>query len=136
MAAAASTGVAKPPNRATKATTGSDSSHLASHNAERASRHENSGRASVRLGLRQTPQAIVEDIENLQFSFDLFDFTTNDDTANQPTTNSPSQIRSVTVSLTGRSPKVLNRSNKYYRFSLVSKVNVRNATFRNRYAGT
>jgi Tfp pilus assembly protein PilW len=84
----------------------------------------------------QTPQAIVEDIENLQFSFDLFDFTTNDDTANQATTNSPNQIRSVTVSLNGRSPKVMNRANRFYRFSLVSKVNVRNATFRNRYTGT
>jgi Tfp pilus assembly protein PilW len=84
----------------------------------------------------QTPQVIVEDIENLQFAFDLFDFTNNVDTANQATTTSPNQIRSVNVAISGRSPQVMQRSGKYYRFSLVSKVNVRNATFRNRYTGT
>jgi Tfp pilus assembly protein PilW len=81
----------------------------------------------------QAPQIIVEDVENLQFSFDLFDFETNESTAGQETTIMPNQIRSVHVSIGGRSPKVLERSNEYYRFSLVSKVNVRNATFRNRY---
>jgi hypothetical protein len=90
----------------------------------------------MRVANAQTPQAIVEDIENLQFSFDLFDFTTNEDTANQATTTSPNQIRSVTVSISGRSPQIMNQNNKYYRFSLTSKVNVRNATFRNRYTGT
>jgi Tfp pilus assembly protein PilW len=84
----------------------------------------------------QTPQVIVDDVENLQFAFDLFDFTSNVDTANQATTSSPNQIRSVNVAISGRSPQMMQRSNKYYRFSLVSKVNVRNATFRNRYTGS
>jgi hypothetical protein len=75
----------------------------------------------------------VDDVENLQFSFDLFDFETNAGTANQSTTNLPNQIRSVSVSLSGRSSGLLTRAQKYYRFSLVSKVNIRNATFRNRY---
>ncbi len=83
-----------------------------------------------------TPQVIVEDIENLQFSFDLFDVTNDSTTANQDSTASANQIRSVYVSISGRSPQVMTRSNKYYRFSLASKVNVRNATFRNRYTGT
>lgn len=81
----------------------------------------------------QAPQVIVEDVENLQFSFDLFDFETNSDTANQPTTASPNQIRAVSVSISGRSAQFMERTQKYFRFSLVSKVNVRNATFRNRY---
>lgn len=81
----------------------------------------------------QAPQIIVEDIENLQFAFDLFDFETNSETSNQPTTTSPNQIRSVAVSISGRSAQVMERSRKYFRFSLVSKVNIRNSTFRNRY---
>jgi hypothetical protein len=81
-------------------------------------------------------QIISEDIENLQFSFDLFDFQTNAETSNQASTASPNQIRSVLISLTGRSPDKLERTNSYYRLSLVSKINVRNATFRNRYTGS
>jgi Tfp pilus assembly protein PilW len=83
----------------------------------------------------QTPQVTVEDIDSLQVTFDLFDFETQVDTANQATTNSPNQIRSVNVSLAGRSPVVLGTTKDYYRFGLISKVNVRNATFRNRYTG-
>ena len=81
----------------------------------------------------ETPQIIVEDIENLQLSYDLFDFETNSETSNQATTASPNQIRSVSVSIGGRSAQVMEGSGNYFRFSLVSKVNVRNATFRNRY---
>lgn len=90
----------------------------------------------MRVVNAQTPQILVEDVENLQFSFDLFNFTTNADTANQATTASPNQIRSVSVSISGRSAQVIERTTNYYRFPLVSKVNVRNATFRNRYTGT
>ncbi|MBI4473250.1 MAG: hypothetical protein HY646_11325 [Acidobacteria bacterium] len=79
------------------------------------------------------PQVIAEDIENLQFSFDLFDYDTNVNTSNQETTNSPNQIRSVHVIINGRSSRILQRTQNYYRFSLASKVGVRNATFRNRY---
>jgi Tfp pilus assembly protein PilW len=81
-------------------------------------------------------QIIAEDIEDLQFSFDLFDFETNTDTANQATTASPNQIRAVLVGVTGRSAEVMRRTNSYYRFPLVTKVNVRNSTFRNRYVGS
>jgi hypothetical protein len=81
----------------------------------------------------QTPQIVVDDVENLQFSFDLFDFETSAATANQSTTGVPNQIRSVSVSLSGRSSNLLTRAQRYYRFSLVSKINIRNATFRNRY---
>jgi hypothetical protein len=81
------------------------------------------------------PQIIAEDVEDLQFAFDLFDFETNTDTANQATTASPNQIRAVLIALTGRSAEVLRRTNTFYRFPLVTKVNVRNSTFRNRYVG-
>src|SRR5262249_25264559 len=82
------------------------------------------------------PQAIANDVENLQFAFDLFDFTNNTESSNQSNTASPNQIRSVSISISGRSPAVMPKTNTYYRLSLVSKVNVRNNTFRNRYTGS
>jgi prepilin-type N-terminal cleavage/methylation domain-containing protein len=80
-----------------------------------------------------TPQVMVEGIENLQFSFDLYDYTNSTDTSNQATTANPNQIRSVRVAVNGHSPDKLKRTGDYAHFGLVSKVNVRNATFRNRY---
>jgi hypothetical protein len=80
-----------------------------------------------------TPQVMVEGIENLQFAFDLFDYTLNTDTSNVATTTNPNQIRSVRIALNGHSPDKLKRTGDYFHFGLVSKINVRNATFRNRY---
>jgi hypothetical protein len=80
-----------------------------------------------------TPQVMVEGIENVQFAFDLFDYTLNADTSNVATTTNPNQIRSVRIALNGHSPDKLKRTGDYFHFGLVSKINVRNATFRNRY---
>ena len=84
----------------------------------------------------QAVQVVAEDIYNLQFSYDLFDFATNTETSNQATTNSPNQIRAVSIAIAGHSSTVDTNTNDYHRLSLVSKVNVRNATFRNRYQGS
>jgi hypothetical protein len=84
----------------------------------------------------QAAQAIAEDIENLQFMFDLFDFETSASTSSQATTATPNQIRAVHIAINGRSPKLLRHDSEFYRFSLVSKINVRNSTFRNRYTGS
>jgi hypothetical protein len=78
-------------------------------------------------------QVIADDIENLQFLFDLFDYNSSVQTSDVSATNSPNQIRSVNVALSGRSAEVMNRTSEFYRFQLVSKINIRNATFRNRY---
>ena len=80
-----------------------------------------------------TPQIMVEGIENLQFSFDLFNFNNSTDSSNVSTTANPNQIRSVRIALNGHSPDKLQRTGDYFHFGLVSKINVRNATFRNRY---
>ena len=90
-----------------------------------------------------SPQVMVEGIENVQFSFDLYNYTNSIDTSNVATTDPcpipgvvtpcPNQIRSVRVALYGHSPDRLKRTGDYYHFGLVSKINVRNATFRNRY---
>jgi Tfp pilus assembly protein PilW len=90
----------------------------------------------MRAANAATPQVIAEDVENLQFTFDLFNFTNNTESSNQSNTTSPNQIRAVNISLSGRSPTLLPKMKKYYRYSLVSKVNVRNNTFRNRYTGS
>jgi len=89
----------------------------------------------IRAVNAQAPQIIAEDIENLQFSFDLFDFDTNAATSNQATTSLPNQIRAVRVSINGRSPERM-KNGRYYHFPLASKINVRNSTFRNRYTGS
>jgi len=80
-------------------------------------------------------QVIADDIENLQFSFDLFDYNSSVQTADVSFTASPNQIRSVLVAVTGRSADMLKRTKDFYRFQLVSKINIRNSTFRNRYVG-
>lgn len=80
-----------------------------------------------------TPQVMVEGIENLQFSYDLFNYTNDTNSANVATTSSLNQIRSVHIALNGHSPDKLKRTGDYFHFGLVSKINVRNATFRNRY---
>jgi hypothetical protein len=81
-------------------------------------------------------QVIAEDIENFQISYDTWDEATATQNSNVKTTANPNQIRSVAVAVTGRSPEVMQRTSNFYRFSLVSKINVRNSTFRNRYAGS
>jgi hypothetical protein len=73
-------------------------------------------RAANTLG----PQIIAEDVEKLQFTFDLFSETSNQTNAFQS-----NQIRAVNISITGRTPSVMPET---HRFTLVSKVNVRNNT--------
>ena len=81
-----------------------------------------------------TPQVMVEGIENLQFSYDTFDYTNNTETSNVSSPTTPNQIRSVRVVLVGHSTGKLRGTGDYYHFTLASKINVRNATFRNRYS--
>ncbi len=81
-----------------------------------------------------TAQVMVEGIENLQFSFDIFDYVNDSGTANVPAPANFNQIRSVRVEVSGRSTDKLKGKNDYYHFGMASKVNVRNATFRNRYS--
>jgi hypothetical protein len=84
----------------------------------------------------ETALVIAEDIEGFQTSFDTWDPATETQTSNVRTTANPNQIRAVTVDIVGRSHKHFSRTNDFYRFSLVSKINVRNSSFRNRYSGS
>ena len=86
----------------------------------------------------QAAEELIEGVEDLQFTYDLYDFATGVETANVvPGAGfaSSNQIRSVNIALKGRSPQKLKRTGDYYRFGLSSKVTIRNSTFRNRYNG-
>lgn len=94
--------------------------------------------ALMRAVNAQAPQEMIEGVEDLRFTYDLYDFATNTATASVvPGVGfaAANQIRSINITVTGRSPDRLRHNNQFYRFSLSSKVNVRNATFRNRYNG-
>ena len=84
----------------------------------------------------EAAQVMAADIENLQFSYDTFDYNSEVQTSDQANPAAPNQIRAALIAVTGRSPDRLKNTNNYYRFQLVSKINVRNSTFRNRYAGS
>jgi type II secretory pathway pseudopilin PulG len=81
------------------------------------------------------PQVMVENIDSLQFSYDLFDYIGNGgDISNVKDPGlKTNQIRSVRVFLYGHSSDKLKRTGDYAHFALVSKVNIQNASFRNRY---
>jgi len=86
----------------------------------------------------QAGEELIEGVEDLQFTYDLFDFATGVETANVVPASgfsSSNQIRSVNIMLKGRSPKKLRGTHDFYRFGISSKVTIRNSTFRNRYNG-
>jgi hypothetical protein len=94
--------------------------------------------ALMRAVNAQAAEELIEGVEDLQFTYDLYDFATATDTANVvPGTGFAlsNQIRSVNISVKGRSPHRLERTGDFYRFGLTSKVTIRNSTFRNRYNG-
>jgi Tfp pilus assembly protein PilW len=94
--------------------------------------------ALMRAVNAQPAEELIEGVEDLQLTYDLYDFTTSTETANVvPGTGFAlsNQIRSVNIAIKGRSPRRLERTGDYYRFGLTSKVTIRNSTFRNRYNG-
>jgi Tfp pilus assembly protein PilW len=94
--------------------------------------------ALMRAVNAQPAEELIEGVEDLQFTYDLYDFATSTETANLVPASGfalANQIRSVNITIKGRSPRKLQRTNDYYRFGLTSKVTIRNSTFRNRYNG-
>jgi len=94
--------------------------------------------ALVRAMNAQAPEELIEGVENLQFTYDLYDFDSDQVSANVvPDSDfaASNQIRSVNISIIGRSPKRLKRTGDFYRFGISSKVTIRNSSFRNRYNG-
>lgn len=80
------------------------------------------------------PAPVAENIENLQFTYDIFDDNLGVPTAALPNAGGlPNQIRKINISVSARSPARGLFRPRYERSTLVTSVNARNLTFRDRY---
>ncbi len=87
----------------------------------------------------RTPTVVADHIEDLQFTYDVFDTNTATLTSNlpdaatgSPAVAKPNQIRKVNVSMTVRSPRT-NAQGKYDHFTLTTSIGPRNLSFQDRY---
>ena len=87
----------------------------------------------------RTPVVVAENIEDLQFTYDLFDDSTNNLTANlpdavtgSPPSPKPNQIRKINITITARSPR-RNAQGQFDRISYTTSLGPRNLSFRDRY---
>ena len=90
------------------------------------------------IGAR-TPTPVADHIEDLQFTYDVFDTNTSTLTAalpdaaiGTPATPVPNQIRKVNVTMSVRSPRP-NAQGVYDHLSLTTSIGPRNLSFRDRY---
>jgi type IV pilus assembly protein PilW len=87
------------------------------------------------------PTPIAENVENLQFTYDIFDDAAGVVTANlnapnnlaTPPTNRSNQIRKVSVSISNRSPQRGLAGGTFESISLTTSATPRNLSFRDRY---
>jgi Tfp pilus assembly protein PilW len=81
----------------------------------------------------QPPITIAENIENVQFSYDIFDESTSSSTTNLNDANAlPNQIRKVNIVVAARSD-VIGSTRRAHHSSLATSVSPRNLSFRDRY---
>jgi type II secretory pathway pseudopilin PulG len=81
----------------------------------------------------QPPIPIAENIENVQFSYDIFDESTSSSTTNLNDANAlPNQIRKVNIVVAARTD-VFGRTQRLHHTSLATSVSPRNLSFRDRY---
>jgi len=90
------------------------------------------------IGAR-TPTPVADHIEDLQFTYDVFDTNTSTLTAalpdaavGSPATPVPNQIRKINITMSVRSPRP-NAQGVYDHFSLTTSIGPRNLSFRDRY---
>jgi len=81
------------------------------------------------------PVPVALNIDNLQFSFDVFDTAAGVATSDLANPATPNQIRKVNIALSARSAHRNRRTRDYYRLNLVTHVGARNLSFRDRYPG-
>jgi Tfp pilus assembly protein PilW len=81
----------------------------------------------------QPPIAIAENIENVQFSYDIFDESTSASTTNLNDANAlPNQIRKVNIVVAARTDAI-GQNKRIHHTSLATSVSPRNLSFRDRY---
>ena len=82
-----------------------------------------------------TPQPVADDIINLQYTFDVYNSTTDALDSNQANplgaSESPNNIQKVNLVMMGQS--IINDGNKSQNMYLATDVSARNMAFRNRY---
>ncbi len=85
----------------------------------------------------RNPIPVAEHIDDLQFTYDLFDDTNSTLTANLADAvigggAKPDQIRKINITITARSPQI-NAQGQYDRISYTTSIGPRNLSFRDRY---
>jgi len=87
----------------------------------------------------RTPTPVAEHIEDLKFTYDVFDDSSNTLTVNlpdaatgTPPTPKPNQIRKINMTITARSSRP-NANGDYDRQTLTTSIGPRNLTFHDRY---
>ena len=83
-----------------------------------------------------TPTPVGETLENLQFTYNFVDGSTNPaNQASVPNGNSASQIRTVNVWLGARTPYMVHRGNQslYARNNLMTQISLRSMAYTNKY---
>ena len=90
------------------------------------------------IGAR-TPTPVADHIEDLQFTYDVFDSNTSNLTAalpdaatGSPATPVPNQIRKINITMSVRSPR-RNAQGSYDHFTLTTSLGPRNLSFHDRY---
>jgi len=87
----------------------------------------------------RTPTPVAEHIEDVQFTYDVFDDSSNQLTVNlddaatgNPPTPKPNQIRKINMTITARSSRP-NAQGNYDRLTVTTSIGPRNLSFHDRY---
>jgi prepilin-type N-terminal cleavage/methylation domain-containing protein len=87
----------------------------------------------------RTPTPVAENIEDLQFTYDVFDDSSSSLTVNLPTAatgtppvSKPNQIRKINMTITARSSRP-NAQGNYDRLSITTSIGPRNLSFHEKY---
>jgi len=87
----------------------------------------------------RTPTPVAEHIEDLQFTYDVFDDSSNSLTVNLPSaatgtppTPKPNQIRKINMTITARSSRP-NAQGNYDRLTITTSIGPRNLSFHEKY---
>lgn len=86
----------------------------------------------------QAPSAVMDGVQNLQFTYDLYDDTSNNPgttlvTNTKNANGTPGLIRKINVVLSTRSPMRMGTSHSFSYLTLAVSVSPRNLSFRDRY---
>lgn len=85
----------------------------------------------------QPPVPVAENVEDLQFTYDIFDDNAGVATVDLPDAgNAPNQIRKAKIIITVRAPIRGVSGRDFERITVSTSVSVRNLTFRDRFPGT